>query len=949
MAAQGQSFFAASGDDGDWEFYDYVYPAEDANVISVGGTSLTTSSPGGPWNSETGWVYGGGGISPDRTAIPSWQQLSGVISSSNEGSTLYRNVPDVSANADFTFYVCADQAPCTANDYGGTSFAAPIWAGYMALANQQAVARGDSTLGFIIPAIYSIGLSSTYDTDFHDIAIGNNGFPAVAGYDLVSGWGSPNGANLINSLTVPNLALILSAESLSVPQGNFGTLTISSTPLAGFNADVALTATGQPTGATVSFSPASIAAPGTGSSTMTVAVDSTTQAGMYTITVSAKGAGVTQTTTVPLIVTGPATHLALTASATETYSAGAPFSFQVTAEDQNNNIATNYSGTVHFTSSDVQAVLPPNSTLTKGAGAFSATLNTVGSQTITASDTATGSVTGSASISVVRGAAAAPTFSPAPGTFTVPQSVTLADSTPGVTIYYTTMARCRRPLPPSTRGRFRSQPPPRLTPSAGGDYGLSTVARGTYTIMYPPDLIESSVTGPTSGAAGGAISVTDTTINQGAGAASAFYTMFYLSTDGTTKGAMLTYRFVDALAAGGSSSATTSMTLPANTTGTNYVLVCANNSNSPIVETNTANNCTASAAFTVAGADLIESSVTGPSTGVAGGTISVTDTTNNQGGGAASASYTMFYLSADGKTKGSMLTYRSVAALASGASSTATTSMTLPANTTGTNYVLVCANNGNSPIVETNTANNCTASAAFTVAGADLIEISVTGPSTGVAGGTISVTDTTNNQGGGTAGASYTMYYLSTDGKMKGTMLTYRSVASLASGASSSATTSMTLPANVTGTNYVLVCANSSNNPIVETNYANDCTASAAFTVSGPDLIESSVTGPASGVAGATISVTDTTTNQGAGATSASYTMFYLSSDGTTKGVMLSYRSVATLVAGASSSATTSMILPTNITGTNYVLVCANGSNSPVLETDSANDCTASAAFTISH
>ncbi len=464
------------------------------------------------------------------------------------------------------------------------------------------------------------------------------------------------------------------------------------------------------------------------------------------------------------------------------------------------------------------------------------------------------------------------------------------------------------------------------------------------------DLIESSVTGPTSGVvAGGNISVSDTTTNQGGGATSASYTMFYLSTDGKTKGAMLSYRSVAALAAGASSSATTSMTLPTNLAGSNYVLVCANGSNSPVVETNTANNCTASAAFTVAGADLIESSVTGPTTGVAGGNISVTDTTTNQGGGAASASYTMYYLSTDGKTKGTMLTYRSVAALAVGASSSATTSMTLPANITGTNYVLVCANNGGSPIVETNTANNCTASTAFAVAGADLIESSVTGPTSGVAGGTISVSDTTTNQGGGAASASYTMFYLSSDGKTKGAMLNYRSVAALAVGASSGATTSMTLPANITGTNYVLVCANNSASPIVETNTANNCTASAAFTVAGPDLIESSVAGPTTGVAGGAISVTDTTTNQGAGATSASYTMFYLSSDAKTKGTMLTYRSVVALAAGASSSATTSMTLPTNITGTQYVLVCANGSNSPVVETNTANDCTASAAFVITH
>jgi len=97
--------------------------------------------------------------------------------------------------------VCADQTTCTANEYGGTSFAAPLWAGYIALANQQAVGDGSPTLGFINPAIYSIGVSSSYGTDFHDVTSGTSGsYSAVTGYDLVTGWGSPNGSSLINAL-----------------------------------------------------------------------------------------------------------------------------------------------------------------------------------------------------------------------------------------------------------------------------------------------------------------------------------------------------------------------------------------------------------------------------------------------------------------------------------------------------------------------------------------------------------------------------------------------------------------------------------------------------------------------------------------------------------------------------------------------------------------------------
>jgi kumamolisin len=320
MAAQGQNFFAASGDSSTWSSRNEAWPADDAYVVSVGGTDLSTASAAGPWKSETAWVDSGGGISPDKIAIPAWQQLSGVINSSNKGSTAYRNGPDVSANANFTYYVCADQTTCTANEYGGTSFAAPLWAGYIALANQQAVGNGSPTLGFINPAVYSIGVSSSYGTDFHDITSGTSGsYSAVTGYDLVTGWGSPNGSSLINALvgasTSPNFTLSASPTSVSVAQGSYGTSTITSTVVNGFDAAITLTASGQPTGVTPGFSPTSIT--GAGSSTLTLTVSSTAATGTYTITVTGTSGTLTQTTTVTLTVTSPANaNFTLSASPT---------------------------------------------------------------------------------------------------------------------------------------------------------------------------------------------------------------------------------------------------------------------------------------------------------------------------------------------------------------------------------------------------------------------------------------------------------------------------------------------------------------------------------------------------------------------------------------------------------------------------------------------------------
>jgi len=201
MAAQGQSFFAASGDSSTWSKSVEAWPADDAHVVSVGGTDLVTASAAGPWASETAWLDSGGGISPDKIAIPAWQKLKGVVTSTNGASKIYRNGPDVSANANFTFYTCADQKACKANAYGGTSFAAPMWAGFIALLNEQLANSAKPPIGFLNPSIYEKNVTSAYATGFHDITSGTSGKESAGpGYDLVTGWGSPQ-AGLITELS----------------------------------------------------------------------------------------------------------------------------------------------------------------------------------------------------------------------------------------------------------------------------------------------------------------------------------------------------------------------------------------------------------------------------------------------------------------------------------------------------------------------------------------------------------------------------------------------------------------------------------------------------------------------------------------------------------------------------------------------------------------------------
>ncbi|MGA2020680.1 MAG: S53 family peptidase [Candidatus Sulfotelmatobacter sp.] len=305
MASQGQSFFQAAGDSAGYRG-NAPWPANSAYVTAVGGTDLDTQSAGGPWASETVWADGGGGWGTNVT-IPSWQVTAADDCNTLGGdcSKTDRDVPDVSANANFSFYVCADQTTCTANLYGGTSFAAPMWAGYLALTNQQAAANSDPAPGFINSTIYPLNLGNG-DVDFHDIISGSNGFTCVAGYNMCGGWGSPNGDALINALApVPSGSFTIAAapDKIKIAQGATGLSKITTTISGGFDSAVALSATGQPTGVTVAFKPSSIAAPGSGSAKMQIKVASTAKTGISTITVTGTGGGVTQTTTVEIDVT----------------------------------------------------------------------------------------------------------------------------------------------------------------------------------------------------------------------------------------------------------------------------------------------------------------------------------------------------------------------------------------------------------------------------------------------------------------------------------------------------------------------------------------------------------------------------------------------------------------------------------------------------------------------
>ena len=304
--AQGQSFFTAAGDSGTWSSGGFVWPADDPYVMSVGGTDLTTASAGGAWASETGWSDTGGGISTNSFAIPSWQ-VAAAAGCAKCSQTL-RNGPDVSANANFTFYVCADQTACSENLYGGTSFATPMWAGFIALANQQAASNGDALVGFINPAIYTdiYANGSEYANDFHDITSGGNSKGSTVGYDLSTGLGSPTGQSLIDDLVGTSTgggSFTLGAMPSSISGTKNGTALskITVTPSGGFTGTVTLSASGMGKGVQVKFAPASVAN-GSGSAAMRVRIGPNTPPGTRTITVTGTSGATTATTTVTLTI-----------------------------------------------------------------------------------------------------------------------------------------------------------------------------------------------------------------------------------------------------------------------------------------------------------------------------------------------------------------------------------------------------------------------------------------------------------------------------------------------------------------------------------------------------------------------------------------------------------------------------------------------------------------------
>ncbi len=218
------TYLASSGDTGAW--YGPMYPSVSPNVVAVGGTTLTLGA-NNTYGSESGWSDSTGGFSGTDNGFffgetaPSYQVAAQEASGISYG---VRTTPDVSFDANPNTGVAVYDSVAYSGqsgwfEVGGTSVAAPSWAGLVAITDQGLAAASKSTLSStqLLTQLYDLPSS-----DFHEITSGFNGYDATSGYNLVTGLGSPK-ANLL-------VAGLLSANGVSSgSSGASGTVVATAT------------------------------------------------------------------------------------------------------------------------------------------------------------------------------------------------------------------------------------------------------------------------------------------------------------------------------------------------------------------------------------------------------------------------------------------------------------------------------------------------------------------------------------------------------------------------------------------------------------------------------------------------------------------------------------------------------------------------------------------------
>jgi hypothetical protein len=386
-----------------------IYWMSSSNTTTKG--SAISYIPETAWN-ESGSVSGGsdlwatGGGASAIYAKPSWQSGPGVPADGK------RDVPDISlaASTHDGFLIVENGSLYL---IGGTSASSPAFAGIMAIVNQKAgTAQGNPN-----PTLYALAAlqarGTTSHAYFHDVTSGSNsvpgvpGFSAGTGYDQATGVGTANAGNLVTywgdaAITAaPSVNAQMTVPSLTVRQGSSGTSTANITVAGGFSNAVTLTVSGAPAGVTATMAPASLAAPGSGSSVLTVGVAASAAPGTATITVTAAGGGLTSAGTVNLTIVPAFTLTASSAAITVQQGSSTPVTLT-------SAVATGFSGAVVLTAAGTPAGVTvgfaPSTIPALGSGASTVSIaagNSAAPGVYSIKVTGTsGGVTGAATISV---------------------------------------------------------------------------------------------------------------------------------------------------------------------------------------------------------------------------------------------------------------------------------------------------------------------------------------------------------------------------------------------------------------------------------------------------------------------------------------------------------------------------------------------------------------------
>jgi subtilase family serine protease len=462
-----------------------------------------------------------------------------------------------------------------------------------------------------------------------------------------------------------------------------------------------------------------------------------------------------------------------------------------------------------------------------------------------------------------------------------------------------------------------------------------TVSGAFPVVLYRPELTVSALTPPARAAVGRPIALPNTVVNTGPAPAGGFTVRFHLSTDGVLDAGdvLLGTRTVASLAAGVAAAASTPLTIPGNASvGQHYVIAVVD----PLAkqaELDEANNTTVSAPFAIElyRPELVVGALTPPARGAIGQLVAVSNTVSNTGLAPAGAFALRFHLSAD-PTLGPddpVLGSRTLASLAAGASSAATTSLRLPGNVSAGQYYVIAVVDPIGQQTELDEANNVIVSAPFAVElyRSELAISALAPPARGALGQPIAIQNTVRNTGLAPAGPFALRFHLSADPTLdpNDPILGSRVLASLAAGASSAVTTPLRLPGNVSAGQYHVIAVVDPLGQQSELDEANNVAVSAAFAVEPyrPELAVTALSPPASGAVGQLIAVTNSVRNMGLAPAGGFAVRFHLSRDTTLDSgdVLLGVRTLAGLAAGTVSAATTSLRLPGNVSAGQYYIL----------------------------